>query len=588
VIRIEWEHEVLEIDCDRENIDIAAPGMTDQVKKLIGRKNFDRLRLRTKLFTKEYDKQFRLLSIEPFFVDVRLAVLPDNVMLVDQYSLKTGAIVQIYKRLNGVGYIYNLKIPEMNVSWNDLFMLHESMLQFKEEGASDNEYIKRWYQNFGILEHLLMDDTVLELNINPPAYKTSMRIVHSKYQECTSNIYPSDEFLNYLATRLKISTGRPLNRAQPQLDGEITVDNVRARVAAIINPFSIFGTGYSIRKHREHPWTLPLFMKKKALNGWFAGLMSLVIAHGRSFLTAGPRGSGKTSLLGSLLLEILPKYRIITIEDTEELPVLDYKRLGYDILPLKVRSALLKEGLEMPFDTGLRTSLRLGDSALIVGEVRSKEATVLYEAMRVGAMSNVVAGTIHADSPYGVYDRVVNDLGVPKGSFKVTDLIIIQNLIKTKSGLGRERRVMSVTEVLKDWEDEPKFQDLLVYNPKTDQLEPTPELLNGKSNTLQMILRNTQGYRDYSDVLRDLVLRGWAKETLTAMAGDHEELLEAPIVAEANIAYTHLLDTEDPFKDPQAEQEFKDRFAETLKRIVQDALAQTDKQKRDDDSLEDS
>lgn len=142
--------------------------------------------------------------------------------------------------------------------------------------------------------------------------------------------------------------------------------------------------------------------------------MNLIISHGRTFLTVGPRGSGKTSLLGSLILEILQRYRIITIEDTQELPVEDYKKLGYDILPLKVRSALADSGMEMPFDKGLRTSLRLGDSALVVGEVRSVEAKVLYEAMRVGAMSNVVAGTIHADSPYGVYDRVVNDLGVPK------------------------------------------------------------------------------------------------------------------------------------------------------------------------------
>ncbi|PSP29234.1 hypothetical protein BRC65_00650, partial [Halobacteriales archaeon QH_2_65_14] len=33
----------------------------------------------------------------------------------------------------------------------------------------------------------------------------------------------------------------------------------------------------------------------------------------------------------------------------------------------------------------LRTALRLGDGALVVGEVRGEEAAVLYEAMRVGA-----------------------------------------------------------------------------------------------------------------------------------------------------------------------------------------------------------
>ena len=471
----------------------------------------------------------------------------------------------------GNTYIYNMKIPEMNISFQDLFNLHKEMMQFSESGVTDNDYIRRWYQEFGILEHLMEDDNVLEINVNPPAYKTSMRIVHSKYQECTSNIYPSDEFLNYLATRLKISTGRPLNRAQPQLDGEISVGNNRARVAAIIEPFSIFGIGYSIRKHREHPWTLPLFMQLNSLNSWFAGFMSLLIAHGRSFLTAGPRGSGKTSLLGSLLLEILPKYRIITIEDTQELPINDYKSLGYDILPLKVRSALLAEGLEMPFDLGLRTSLRLGDSALIVGEIRSKEATVLYEAMRIGAMSNVVAGTIHADSPFGVYDRVVNDLGVPKGSFKVTDVIIIQNLIKSTAGTGRVRRVIRVTEVLKDWEDEPVFQDLLVYNPATDRLEPTADLLEGKSVTLKTILHNTQGYKDYDTVLRDISLRGWGKELLVQIAGKNKDGLEAPVVSDANTLYARLMEQYDPLKSEENEKKFRAEYTKQLQEAVRNA-----------------
>ena len=465
----------------------------------------------------------------------------------------------------------------MNLSFSDLKKLYKDVETFKKTGKTDELYVKRWYSEYGILEHLLFDDQVLEININPPAYKTTVRIVHAKYEECISNIYPSDDFLNYLSTRLKMQTGRPLNKAQPQLDGEIKIEDQRARVAAIIDPFSLLGTAYSIRKHREDPWTLPLFMENKTLNSWFAGLMSLAIAHGRSFLTAGPRGSGKTSLLSSLILEILPKYRIITIEDTEELPVASYKKLGYDILPLKVRSALLKEGMEMPFDMGVRTSLRLGDSSLILGEIRSTEATVLYEAMRVGAMSNVVASTIHADNPYGVYDRVVNDLGVPKGSFKVTDLIIIQNLIKTPTGLSRKRRVTQVTEVLKDWEQEPKFQDLLVYNPKTDELEPTDFLINGKSVLLNTLLKNTKGYKSYGDVLEDLRLRGWAKEVHVRLAGKNKALLEAKYLAEANTLFTVLFEKLQPIENPGSKDEFKEQFMQDLDNYFKSQTQQSKK-----------
>jgi type IV secretory pathway ATPase VirB11/archaellum biosynthesis ATPase len=358
-----------------------------------------------------------------------------------------------------------------------------------------------------------------------------------------------------------------LNKSQPQLDSEIDIGPLKARVAAIVNPFSIFGIGFSVRKHRPKPWTLPLFITRKALNPIFAGFISWIIAHGRSMLIAGPRGSGKTALLGACLLEILPKYRMITIEDTQELAIESYKDLGYDIVPLKVRSALLESGMELPFEIGLRTSLRMGDSCLILGEIRSAEAKVLYEAMRVGAMSNVVAGTIHADNPYGVYDRVVNDLGVTKGSFKVTDLIIIVNQIKDPTGLKRVRRVVSVTEVLKDWEDKPKFQDLLVYDPQTDQLQPTEALLKGKSVLLNIVLEHTQGYKNYNDVLKDIKLRSWAKDVLLKSV-DSKAKLEAQYIIKANILYDKLAFVHKPLEDAKKEQEFKKQFMQQVKPIL--------------------
>ena len=103
----------------------------------------------------------------------------------------------------------------------------------------------------------------------------------------------------------------------------------------------------------------------------------------------------------------------------------------------------------------LRTALRLGDSALVIGEVRSKEAKVLYEAMRIGALANVVAGTIHGASPYSIFDRVVNDLGVPRTSFKATDVIVVANPVRSADGLHRWRRVTQITEVRKHWEQDP-------------------------------------------------------------------------------------------------------------------------------------
>ena len=67
----------------------------------------------------------------------------------------------------------------------------------------------------------------------------------------------------------------------------------------------------------------------------------------------------------------------------DELPVDDLRKLGFNIQPMKVASALSKGHAEVPADEGIRTTLRLGDSALFVGEVRSTEAKALYEAKKL-------------------------------------------------------------------------------------------------------------------------------------------------------------------------------------------------------------
>jgi hypothetical protein len=208
---------------------------------------------------------------------------------------------------------------------------------------------------------------------------------------------------------------------------------------------------------------------------------------------------------------------------------------------MKVRSALAKKGAEIPAAEGIRTALRLGDSALIIGEVRSKEAIALYEAMRIGAMANVVAGTIHGESPYGVFDRVVNDLGVPRTSFKATDLIVVANPIRSPDGMQRWRRVTQITEVRKEWEKDPMlehgFVDLMKYDAKTDELVPSDELVNGDSDILKAIAGNIKEWAGNWDAIWDnVLLRAKTKETLVKYSDKAKmpELLEAPFVILCN------------------------------------------------------
>jgi hypothetical protein len=243
------------------------------------------------------------------------------------------------------------------------------------------------------------------------------------------------------------------------------------------------------------------------------------------------------------------KYRVITIEDTLELPTTSLRKLGYNIQPMKVAAALSKGSAEVSAEEGIRTTLRMGDSALIVGEIRSKEALALYEAMRVGALANVVAGTIHGDSPYGVFDRVVNDLQVPRTSFKATDIIVVANPIRSPDGLHRWRRVTQITEVRKHWENDPLmengFVDLMKYDNRTDQLEPTDDLINGESEILKGIAGNVKEWAGSWDAIwNNILLRAKIKETIvqTAKKTKMPGLLEADFVVQANDEFHKISD----------------------------------------------
>lgn len=350
----------------------------------------------------------------------------------------------------------------------------------------------RYTVGFGILEKISADDKVQDIFVNPPPGIAPITLLHANYELCTTNVILTKREVESWATKLRLISGRPFDEANPILDTELRIsDKVLLRVAAVAYPLSPFGTSYIFRRHREKPWTLPLFIYNKMINPLGAALLSFFVSNGRTLLIAGTRGSGKTSLLTALMLEMPRKTRIITIEDTLEIPAEYFRKIGYDIVPLKVRSPFSIQSSEISAENGVRVSLRMGDSALIVGEVRSKEAQTLYEAMRVGALSNAVMGTIHAESPYGVFDRVVNDLGVPRTSFKATDIIVIANPVRDPSSFRRYRRVLRITEVRKHWEEDPikerGFVDLMVFDVEKDELLPTLNLINGDSDILKSI-----------------------------------------------------------------------------------------------------
>jgi type IV secretory pathway ATPase VirB11/archaellum biosynthesis ATPase len=403
------------------------------------------------------------------------------------------------------------------------------------------EILSRYTAGFGILEILLADENIQDIFINSPIGLTPVYVNHSEFEECETNLIPTREDADAWATRFRLYSGRPLDEANPVLDTELTVPGGRARVAAITRTLSPYGLGYAFRRHRDKPWTFPLYINVGFFDSLYAGLMSFIIDGGRSLLVAGGRGSGKTSLLGAVMLEVMKKFRIVLVEDTLELPAVQLRSLGYNVERLKSRSVITRVEAELPAEEALRTALRLGDSVLIIGEVRSLEAQALFEAMRIGALANLVAGTIHGESAYGIYDRIVNDLRVPPTSFKAMDVITICNQLKTPDGLRRFRRVTELTEVRKQWKhdpaDEGAFVTLMEYSAKEDRLKPTDTLIDGESFVLNEIAKRVREWHgDWDAVWDNILLRGKIKQTMVDYSKKlkRSDILEAEWVVESN------------------------------------------------------
>ena len=522
-------------------------------------------------------------DVKPDFMFTQImASYPTEAEQISSYTVDDDIDVAIFEPRDNVQYLYHVTPPEFKLSEDKYEILDGAREIMSEQRPEEQDFVDpermrdvfnnigkdlireladfkgiditkseveeltqiliRYTVGFGLIEILLEDENVQDITVNSPTGQSPIFIVHNEYDYCKTNIHPTPSDANSWASRLRLLSGRPLDEANPVLDTGIQIPGVaKARVGVITEPLDPEGTAYAFRRHRDDPWTFPLFIQNNMINELAAGLLSFIIDGNRTMLVAGTRSAGKSSLLGSMLIEIMRKYRIITVEDTMELPTENLRSLGYNIQTMKVASSLSQGSSEVQADQGIRTTLRMGDSALIVGEVRSEEAQALYEAMRVGALANVVAGTIHGDSPYGVYDRVVNDLGVPKTSFKATDIIVVANPIRSADSMSMMRRVTQISEVRDDWEDDPVaeggFVDLMRYDSEDDELKPTQALLDGESYILKDIASNIREFAgDWDAVWDNVKLRGKIKQHLVDVAeqrGD-QSLLEAPFVIQAN------------------------------------------------------
>ncbi len=298
-------------------------------------------------------------------------------------------------------------------------------------------YLCRDFIGLNEVEPLLRDFFIEDVECN--GIGTSIYIVHRYYRNIRTNVAfenlsRSQSFVEKVAQRC----GKYISYSQPILDGSLP-DGSRVN-ATYTKDITSRGPTFTIRKFTKIPWTPPQLLSFKTLSLEMMAYLWLLVEHKMNILVAGGTGSGKTTLLNVLAFFIPPEARVVSIEDTREL---NLPRDNW--LPgVSRRGTGVGTIGEVDLFTLLRASFRQRPDYIIVGEVRGKEAFVLFQGMASGHPS---ISTIHAES----VDTVIKRLETPPIDLSPTLVNVLDCIcIMTHAVVNKQdtRKVREIVEIV--------------------------------------------------------------------------------------------------------------------------------------------
>ena len=212
-----------------------------------------------------------------------------------------------------------------------------------------------------------------------------------------SEVTLSDEAaVRRLAQRLAAAAGRRLDVAQPAVDARLPDGT---RLHAVLPPISPVGTLISLRVTRRRSFSLDELVAAGVLPEAVAGLLRDLVRSRASFLVTGGTGTGKTTLLSTLLGEVDPAERLVLVEDSGEL-----RPRHPHVVRLEARPPNVEGHGAVDLRTLVRQALRMRPDRLVVGEVRGAEVVELLAALNTGHDGG--CGTVHANAAAQLPARV--------------------------------------------------------------------------------------------------------------------------------------------------------------------------------------
>jgi pilus assembly protein CpaF len=307
----------------------------------------------------------------------------------------------------------------------------------------------------GPIEPFLKDPTVTDILINA---HSSVFVERGGQLEATPVRFKDEAHLLRIVNKMVAAVGRRIDESSPMVDARLP-DGSRVNVA--IRPVAVDGPLVSIRKFAKKPISMDRLVELGTLRPAIADLLKAAVRGRISLLVSGGTGSGKTTMLNALSSYILPRERLITIEDAAELQLQQPH-----VARLETRPPSVEGRGEIRQRELLKNALRMRPDRIILGECRGEEAFDMLQAMNTGHEGSMT--TIHANTPRDALARVEQMIGMAGSSMSTASIRSqiasgIQLLIQLQRLQDGKRRLTSIAEVTGMEGDVIQMQEIFRY-----------------------------------------------------------------------------------------------------------------------------
>ena len=319
-------------------------------------------------------------------------------------------------------------------------------------------YLFRDFVGLNEIEPIIKDYFIEDIECN--GVDTPVYVVHRIYRSMRTNIvYKSLDQISSFVEKIAQRCGKYVSYANPLLDGSLP-DGSRVN-ATYTTDISSRGPTFTIRKFTKIPWTPIQLLNMNTLCPEMLAYFWILLEHKSNILISGGTASGKTTLLNAIAFFIPPEARVVSIEDTRELRL---PRENW--LPSVARMSFGSQKIgEVDLFSLLKNSFRQNPDYVIVGEVRGKEAAVLFQGMASGHSS---ISTLHSNSVDAIIKRLETPpISLPPTLLNTLDCVALMSHVII--GKKETRKLREISEIIKvDADGIATINTPFIWNAKED------------------------------------------------------------------------------------------------------------------------